>query len=156
LGVCRFAASSAIFRSSSIAFRSSSTALSIASIAVWHFIKDSITLSVFPRSCPAPAANVFTQFRRLLPQLADSMLKVSQMLVLKQLPFPQRCALGGFPTVFSEACVIRSPQLAADSGCPIHPECAGNINNGNTGVQPFDCLTPLMRDSLGGRPNQGR
>jgi hypothetical protein len=58
------AASDAIFRSSSIAFRSSSTALSIASMAVWHFKKDSIALSVFPRSCPAPAANVFTQFRR--------------------------------------------------------------------------------------------
>jgi hypothetical protein len=52
----------------------------------------------------------------------------------------------------SAACVISQPI----QGCPVHPECAGNITNGNTGIEPFDCLTPLMRDSLGGRPNQGR
>jgi hypothetical protein len=30
-------------------------------------------------------------------------------------------------------------------GCPIHPEGAGNIYNGVTGVQSRDCLPSLMR-----------
>jgi hypothetical protein len=41
-----------------------------------------------------------------------------------------------------------SPQSERIQGCPIHPEGAGNIYNGDngvTGVQSRDCLPSLMR-----------